>query len=175
MKSCSYCNSILSFLCFLHSGFIFLGTKAINIWRTYSIFIVYLSEGWRDQLLSSQGCILSLWLCSFFSSRTSMFFSAGVWNNEYDEVRDIPKIPKWHANFGTFEEGEYWEVPRRIKHYYLLWRVCQRMFDKCTVVQGSERLVGEDSVSDKDLMGCRQTGAVGGVWNKRNLGRGTRF
>lgn len=63
----SYCSSILSFLCFLHSGFIFLGTKAINIWRTFSIFIVYLSVSRRDQLLSRQGCVLSLWLCSFCS------------------------------------------------------------------------------------------------------------
>lgn len=49
----SYCSSILSFLCFLHSGFIFLGTKAINIWRTFSIFIVYLCQQERPTIVET--------------------------------------------------------------------------------------------------------------------------
>lgn len=39
----------------LHSGFIFLGTKAINIWRTSSIFIVYLSASKRRPTIMESG------------------------------------------------------------------------------------------------------------------------
>lgn len=137
---CTYCNSILSLLCFLHSGFIFLGTKAINIWITYSIFIVYLSVSRRDQLLSESEphLVFVIILILLILSPEAPCFS--LQECEIMNMVRAERFQKFQNDMLTLEPmKESIEKPCRELYAFSCFVDTMKsmsMFVKCTAIQG---------------------------------------
>lgn len=138
---CTYCNSILSLLCFLHSGFIFLGTNAINIWITYSIFIVYLSVSRRDQLLSESEphlvFVIILILLILLSPEPPCF---SLQECEIMNMVRAETFQKFQNDMLTLEPmkesiEKSWRELNAIS-YFVDTMKSMSMFVKCTAVQG---------------------------------------